>query len=511
MGGVETQVVRGAHPKLTISREKLASKVRKIYQITGLDSGINFGVHNNSINNLRRGLIERVFYVESNGVLQPPLKPKVHQFRKLKYFRRRLVSIVGPYTPIEREEYPLLYQGRRKAIYQRALETLSERPCTKKDARLKTFVKAEKINFTAKGDPAPRVIQPRDPRYNIEVGKYLKKAEHHIYSAIDTIWGGPTVLKGYTVEQLGGHISDIWSQFRKPCAVGFDAKRFDQHVSVDALRFEHSVYNEIFHSPELARLLSYQLVNSGVGVASDGFARYTVDGCRMSGDINTALGNCLLSCAITHYLCRGIRCRLINNGDDCVLFFESSDLTLVNERLTLWSEFGFSVKFEAPVYELEKVEFCQMQPVNADGWVMCRNPYICTSKDTYSITPWHNPKSALKWVASVGECGLSLTGGIPVMQSFYKCMMRMSDLRMNIKNDVWFSDSGFARLALGGRRSEKRIVSDTRVSFWKAFGILPETQVALEGVFDSYENCGAFGAGGINCEPWTELLKPHTI
>lgn len=503
---------RGTHPNLVISREKQTSKIRRIFQITGLDTGLDFGVHNNSLKNLSRGLLERVFYVEGKNGLEPPLPPKSGVFTdRLAYFGKRVAAIVGPHAPIEREQYPLLYSGRRRAIYSNALNSIGERPVTRHDAKLKTFVKAEKINFTAKPDPAPRVIQPRDPRYNVEVGRYLKLAEHSIYHAIDKIWGGPTVLKGYNISQLGTILHDIWGEFQRPCAIGFDAKRFDQHVSVAALRWEHSVYNRIFKCSNLERLLSYQLVNRGVGRASDGICRYKVDGCRMSGDINTALGNCLLSCAITHAITKGIRCRLINNGDDCVLFFEEEELTRVNDRLTQWSEFGFQVKFEAPIYELEKVEFCQMQPVNANGWIMVRNPYICMSKDTYSVTPWHNAKAGLKWVASVGECGMSLSGGVPILQEYYKAMMGVSKQRMNIKNDVWFSDSGFARLAASGNRRETHICEDARWSFYRAFGVTPEAQLAVEAELRNYVNSEVLSVMGLYTNPnlWNNLLTPQ--
>ena len=104
---------------------------------------------------------------------------------------------------------------------------------------------------------------------------------------IDEIWNGPTIIKGYTVEQIGKIARDAWDSFVSPVAIGFDMKRFDQHVSSDALKWEHSVYLDAFcHDSYLAELLEWQLVNKGVGYASDGMIKYKVDGCRMSGDMN---------------------------------------------------------------------------------------------------------------------------------------------------------------------------------------------------------------------------------
>lgn len=463
-------------------------------------NGLHFGVHNNSFNNVRRGLLERVFYVEDPlKQLKPAPKPLSYAFKQLRPFARRVAHLVGPKSPIERHEFVNLYQGRRKTIYANANSSLDERPVSRRDAELKTFVKAEKINFTAKPDPAPRVIQPRDPRYNIEVGKYLKPVEHDIYRAVDTLFGGKTILKGYNCDKLGRIISKKWAQFRNPCCLSFDMKRFDQHVSVDALEWEHSVYNRIFRSPELQRLLTFQLHNKGIAQSSNGWIRYSVDGCRMSGDMNTALGNCLIACAITKWLLRGHNFQMINNGDDCAVFFEKEELQTIAGKLEGWIDFGFQCIVEPPVYELEEVVFCQMQPVfDGHSYVMVRDPRVCLSKDAYSVTAWNSVLDAQKWITAVGECGIALSGKIPILQSYYKCLVRIGGGRKGkVKEGVWFLDSGFARLAAMSNRGCGEIDEECRVSFHKAFGINPIDQEALEGYYDSYDPLVDFGPEGL--------------
>jgi hypothetical protein len=139
------------------------------------------------------------------------------------------------------------------------------------------FVKAEKIGTHMPGgkcDPAPRVIQPRSARYNVEVGRFLKDLEHRIYSSIAELCGGPTVMKGYNAAQVAKHIRGMWGTVTRPVAVGLDASRFDQHVSKQALRWEHDVYTRCFRGcdrKELHRLLQWQLVNSGHSRTKDGY------------------------------------------------------------------------------------------------------------------------------------------------------------------------------------------------------------------------------------------------
>jgi len=232
--------------------------------LSGFGTGVRYGVHNDCLKNLARGIVERVFYVSgSEGLTQAP-SPKAGVFARLDGIRLRLLRAMRSTPIVSRDEYPGLYTGRKRGVYERALESLKVRAINKRDAWVSTFVKAEKVNFDSKGDPAPRVIQPRSPRYNLEVGRYLKLFEKELCAGFQRVWGYPVVLKGLNAQRVGGWLARHWAEFRNPVAVGLDASRFDQHVSVEALRFEHSVYNAVFGCKELRRLLSWQLSNHGV-------------------------------------------------------------------------------------------------------------------------------------------------------------------------------------------------------------------------------------------------------
>jgi hypothetical protein len=120
----------------------------------------------------------------------------------------------------------------------------------------------------------------------------LLPIEKKVYKAIDEVFGSPTVMSSYNAQQLADILHSKWSQFDKPVCVGMDASRFDQHVSTQALRFEHDLYYNIFgKAPFLQQLLSWQLDNRGRAYASDGRFYYRKRGSRMSGDMNTSLGN----------------------------------------------------------------------------------------------------------------------------------------------------------------------------------------------------------------------------
>lgn len=494
-------------PRLRCHFKDTDHKVRRLYRIAGLGDQYEFGIHNNSAVNLERGLAERVYMVKNpNRVLDtdpqfvPTPQPLSGQFRQLHKYRKDIVRSVGRRGQITYEKFLAHYSGPKLETYRRAVEALGDRSVNQSDARLKTFVKAEKLNLTLKKDPCPRVIQPRDPRYNVELGRFLKHIEHPIYSAIDKLWNGKTIFKGMSVEAMGQEIHKKMCKFSQPCAIGFDASRFDQHVSVDALRFEHSIYKKIHGYPWLLnRLLDWQIHNSGTAYASDGFFKYSVDGCRMSGDMNTSLGNCLLAALITKDLVDtlGIDAQLVNNGDDNVLICSAADEDVVRDALyDHFLRYGFEVIAEPSKYITEQVEFCQMQPVyDGHQYVMVRNPTVSMSKDSHSITPFYNANVMRKWTRAVGECGLSLTGGMPIKQAYYKCMIRNGMNKGKIHTSKEFA-SGFANLSKLSDREERPVTAATRYSFYLAFGYTPDEQTALEGYFDGLELDCSFSDSG---------------
>lgn len=500
MAGVEAARCELTHPALTVQvRLGALSHVRKFCQIVGFSLPNNYLVHNSSINNLARGVLTRVLLYKG----KPTPKPSEGIYvERLRYFRKALLKCFSSTTPVERQDFVHYYKGRRRALYQRACDSLLSSGISHKDAHIKAFVKAEFINSDDKPDPDPRVISPRDPRYNVEVGRYLRPIEHRIYHAIDGIFGGKTVLKGYNAQEIGGIFYEKWNSFRNPVAIGLDASRFDQHVSVEALKWEHSVYNGIYGSRELRKLLRWQLSNKVYGHCKDGKLKYITDGCRMSGDMNTAMGNCLLMCALVHcYLnLRGVKASLANNGDDCVVIMESKDVAKFSVGLDDWFlSMGFNMKVEKPVSDLEGIEFCQTHPVyTPQGYIMVRNFPKAISKDCLSLKQLDSVRVCKSWIDAVGQGGLSLTGGIPVYQDFYRSYIRIangivtppvsrrSSKRRHATPDAELT-GGLAWLSKNMSRKYSKIDPRTRHSFYLAFGTTPCQQIELEKYYSKME------------------------
>jgi len=464
-------------------------KVRRLVQVAGEYLGRDVGVHNNTLANLVRAVVERVLaYRTPEGLLPvPPCSADVGA--RLSRYSEALDTQSRVVTPWTVEKFLSTYTGRRRTVYSQAAESILSDPLSPVDAVVRpAFVKAEKIDFSSKPDPAPRVIQPRQPRYNLEVGRYLKKIEPKLFKAIQKAYGSdtPVVLKGLTMHGVAQALRTKWESFTHPVCIGLDASRFDQHVRREMLRWEHKRYLAWFRGSDrrrLKRLLSWQLQNKCVGRASDGMIRYEVDGCRMSGDMNTSLGNCLIMTGLVYTYARerGVKVELGNNGDDCVVIMEAVDQDRFLHDIGPWFlEFGFRMAVEEPVHIFEQVVFCQTQPVfDGDRWVMCRDYRKAIPKDTTALDPsYASGRGFATWASAVSLCGQAAAGGIPILDAFYKslyCGVEKAN-HASITGGLLWTSQGMHR---GGRG----VTDAARVSFWEAFGADPTLQRGYEQLY----------------------------
>lgn len=445
----------------------------------------NIVTHNNSTANLLRGVGERVLYTDKN--LTRPVKPLPGVFeQRIGIYKRTVARRLGHQSPVSRQQFVEYYKGRRRSLYQRAADGLVLKPVHVRDSYLSTFIKAEKINLSVKADPAPRVIQPRKPRYNVEVGKYLLPLEHKVYDEIDNLFKSPTIMSKYNSKQQAEIIVSKWNSFVKPVCIGLDASRFDQHVSVQALQFEHDFYNSIFRSKELRDLLTWQINNIGFARSDTAKFKYIKKGSRMSGDMNTSLGNKFLMCLMAYgYInAKKFRIEFVNNGDDCLMMLEARHLSKLNDLQQHFLGYGFKIVTEPPVYEIENIEFCQCKPLKCNGiWRMVRNVKTCLLKDVTSVNLGHDTTMYQSWLFDVAGCGQAFASDVPVLGKFYQMLQRFGKPGVYHDSDAKFSC--YRTLS-----KDMHIPFDApdaygRYSFWKQTGISPDAQLELERYFEA--------------------------
>lgn len=438
---------------------------------------------------------------KDDGTFYDPPQPVKHAFGRLKNIGNAIadqtLSILGSTAqPVTCDEFVRMCAPSKRPRYRKAQQYMEENGWNDRDSHIKYFVKCEKMDFGSKPCKAPRAVQPRNYVYQLALGRYIKPVEHVIYGAISHLYGdSPTVIKGYNVDEIGKIVEQKWNKFKNPCAIGWDAVSFDQHCSVDSLKYEQSVYNRIYkYDKELKRLLKLQLHNKGYGVTRDGFKfNYQVKGGRMSGDQNTALGNCLIMCSIVRAFLdlHGIKAELLNNGDDCVLILDKENLHIMPSFKPFALNYGFNMVLEDPVFVMEKIEFCQHQPVYVDGSPrMIRKPFTCLTKDTIINDTKITKQQYHAWSHAVCDGGVSLNSGVPIHQAFYEFLgtcpkpVKKNQVKMN-----WNLKTSCSALWSRGLNRKHEVIKDTtRFSYFLAFDIQPLEQVYLEEIFSSMEN-----------------------
>jgi len=259
---------------------------------------------------------------------------------------------------------------------------------------------------------------------------------------------------------------------------------------VDALKYEHSFYLWLYkQNTTLAKLLKWQLRNKMRLFVGNYKVQYQVYGARMSGDMNTGLGNCLLMCLMIYqYLSDiGVRGRLLNNGDDCVLIVEHRDFCKLNGLGPYFLELGYTMEREEAVHQFERVEFCQTVPIyDGRGWIFVRNPRRAMAKDLTTVTTLRSESEYNAYRRAVGQCGIALAGGIPVLDAFYRMMMRGTG--ESDKKGYVIVEWAFADVMRGmSPRATFEISGDARMSYCLATGYTPTEQVHIESYFNSCE------------------------
>lgn len=397
----------------------------------------------------------------------------------------RSVSRRLPFAvPMKAQDFVNCYTGRRRTRYQAALDSLSRNPLDlPREAMVQAFVKAEKFDPGAKHNPAPRMIQARNARYNIRLGCFLRPIEHSLYQ-IKSPHGLPVIGKGLNLAQRAETLKEKMDLFKEPVVLSVDASRFDQHVDEEVLKIEHAVYNRLCPDPELKTLLKCQLRNKGF---TQGGWKYKTRGKRMSGDMNTALGNCLLMIIMVNAAMKRLhvsKYEIFDDGDDCLIIVERpTSHRVLRDLPRVFLDYGHELKMENKADTMEGVEWCQTRPVEfPTGWRMVASWRKILSTAACGVKYWHQAGARESMAFSVGQCLLALYAGTPVIQEYALALCRAGS-RLN--PDIHYSDIIFKvraekKVADLGKIAPEPIALSTRFSFERAWGLSLPEQRAIE-------------------------------
>lgn len=438
------------------------------------------------------------------GQTSRPIRCREGVFTRLAVLMTHILHEIGELVPMTRREYARSAPARNRKRYHAACDSLQLKALVRRDGRIKWFVKSEKTERARwcpleewVKDVVARSICPRDPRYNVEVGRFIKPFEERLYHVFNDIFGAGTVCKGLNWSERGTVLFAKFISVHDCVIVCIDANRFDQHVGEAALRFEHSVYGAAYDGvpgvESLRRYLSWQLTNTGTAILPEGRIDFRLHGGRMSGDVNTSCGNVMLMVLMSIDLCNRIGTRpvIANDGDDTVFFLPRSCLSRFTKTISPhFAEYGFSVRVDQTTDTFEKLDFCQTRPVwTPYGYKMCRDPAKALGTDCVSVRDM--PVKAIpKHRAAVAACGLAVASDMPLFRSYYK---RMAEHQPDVKADLGIFGERNREL-MEGTRNYHEITVETRNSFARAWGISPSIQVEMERVARSINFVDSFGS-----------------
>jgi len=363
---------------------------------------------------------------------QAPAPPARREWREL------LVApgMDGQVEPWSRKKVVAHYDGGKRSRYDNARISLESEHLTERDGNIRMFLKADKYHFDEDVRiKAPRCIQFRRERYGLELGRFVHAIEEELYPTTLDCSETPVFAKCRNFEQRASDLLAKSKVFADPVYLLLDQTNWDSHVNSTLLEYEHQLYLSKCPNKYFAFLLNMQKHNKG---GTRNGTRFSTKATRMSGDMNTALGNCVVNYGLLYTWAKEakLRCCFYIDGDDSVVVMEKTDMEKARllDPATWFLNWGMESKVEW-AYQFEHCEFCQCRPV-FDGlaYRMVRNPERFCIRSGWTVNP-HPEAFFPKLVASIAKCEMATHPGIPVVFPLAAKMLEASGLRPDMK--VW--------------------------------------------------------------------------
>lgn len=384
------------------------------------------------------------------------------------------------------------YTGALRRRYLEAARSLADDGLSGfKDYYLRPFLKAEKNRVPSKM-AKPRLIYPRSPRFNLELASRLKPFEHWLWGRLNgKVFGcgdgSRLVAKGLSPRQRANLIVRKFSAIRDCVCFEIDGKAFEAHVGPSQLAEERRTYLGAFRGDSrLVWLLDAQRELKG----NLNGAKFSRLGCRASGDFNTGLGNSLIFLVecVSALRAVGVHFDLLVDGDNALLFVSASDLPAVLSDFAslVESSSGHEVVLERPTSVIEEIRFGGSAPIHVwgTGWTMVREWHRVLSSALSSHIYLREPVFAKRWMSGVAQCELSLALGVPILQEWAVNTIQALGPVKAIKDD-FLRDYNYLGGFRAGLDARVQVAMETRISFYRAFGVEPADQILMEEALSS--------------------------
>lgn len=376
------------------------------------------------------------------------------------------------------------------------------KPLTKSDCKVKSFVKDEfypEIKHS-------RGIYSRTDRFKIEVGPIFRAIEAEVYKH-------PAFIKKIPIADRPKYISKLIEKLGAKYGAA-DYTAFESHFVKDmmeAIEFVVYSYMTQHHSchKNFMKLLKEVLAGDNICVFKN--FQVLLKATRMSGEMNTSLGNGLTNLIMLSFLFKKLgvkKVMAVVEGDDSLFCFFRGKCPTVE----MFKEYGFTIKMES-TEDLSEASFCGLIFDNVDliniadpidalvtfGWA---GKFYCRS----------NMATRMKLLRCKSLSYAHQYPGCPILAALAKCGLRLTrsyDVRAFIEKDrgtcLWEREQ--LRAANEYHTEVRRrnvpdvpVPHNTRLLMYRVFGITPEEQINVEKYLDSFE-------GGPLTGPIVELVE----
>jgi hypothetical protein len=169
-----------------------------------------------------------------------------------------------------------------------------------------------------------------------------------------------------------------------------------------------------------------------------------------------------------------------------------------------WLKVGYNAVVEDVCHELENIEFCQSHPVEVEGhWVMVRSPLKSLTKDCLTLQSTETAAQIGASYMAISTCGRIINSGVPISYALHNCLFRASGKYaklVEISDEFMFKNveyGNYERMK-GLRHVRRKIADSTRLSYYKAFEITPQTQILLEEYYNQLDLDFGQGVENVN-------------
>lgn len=304
--------------------------------------------------------------------------------------------------PITIQEFLKDKKGKLATRYRNAYNKLYNNNYDLKDiSRMSAFIKSEKYNDESK---SPRFIMGRDPMFNLLYGLYTTPMEHAFTKL-------PQVAKGKNFLERGRMFADMQGGW----FLENDFSKFEGSQRLEVLVIEKMLFKELLTPDEYKEYqLCWREKMTKKGYTQKGI-KFSFQGCRGSGDMDTGLGNTLLNyVAMKYFLIKnGVPSdKFIVDGDDSVASIPASYRQYVNYFL----DFGFDAKLMIK-RDYHDVEFCSSNfiQITPGKFYQVQNLSKLLSNIGTILNPEFVP-AAGDYYASLGYMYQTCYKGIPIYE-----------------------------------------------------------------------------------------------